>query len=94
MDALRAALEELVVLGALDKSMTLTSIGQTMAVFPVEPNLAKVLMIAHEKKVLHDACAVAAMLVSGNTLLNPTEKRVEAGKIENKTEKKKKKTDF
>lgn len=42
LDSLRSALEELVVLGALDKSMILTPIGKTMSVFPVEPNLAKV----------------------------------------------------
>jgi hypothetical protein len=40
------------------------------------------------KQVLHDACAVAAMLVAGNTLLNPIDKRTQAGD-ENKKPKKK-----
>lgn len=42
LEALRAALEELLVLGALDKAVALTPLGHKMAVFPVEPNLAKV----------------------------------------------------
>jgi hypothetical protein len=37
-------------------------------------------MVAHEKKVVHDACAVAAMLVAGNTLLSPSDKRQDARK--------------
>ncbi len=41
--ALGGALEELAVLGAVDLAMRLTPLGTTLAVFPLDPSLAKVL---------------------------------------------------
>lgn len=80
MDNIVSALEELHVLGAVDAKMQLTPLGQTLAVFPLEPALAKVVVAAHERHVLHDVCAIIAMVTQGNVLLNPSKDREKATK--------------
>ncbi len=52
---------ELHVLGAVDAKMQLTQLGRKLAVFPLDPTLAKVIIAAHERHALHGNGARACM---------------------------------
>ncbi len=59
---LRASLDFLVSLGALDAQFKLTSLGQKMSALPVHPRWAKLLIIGQQKKQIRAACQLAALL--------------------------------
>lgn len=69
---IEGALEELLVLGALDNTMSLTPIGRQMSVFPLDPSLSKVLIEAQRLKCFRHACCVAALIVATNIFVQPS----------------------
>ncbi|KAA8492270.1 putative pre-mRNA-splicing factor ATP-dependent RNA helicase DEAH2 [Porphyridium purpureum] len=71
-ETLLRALEELVNLGAINEEGELTRTGHMMSEFPVEPEMAKMLVASSELGCVHESLSVAAMLsTSGNVFLRP-----------------------
>lgn len=60
------ALELLNYLGALDDNGDLTSLGSMMAEFPLDPQLAKMVMASCDHNCSNEILSITAML-SGNT---------------------------
>lgn len=63
------ALELLNYLGALDDSGDLTSLGSMMAEFPLDPQLAKMVIASCEHNCSNEILSITAML-SGNVTLS------------------------
>lgn len=72
------ALEELYALGALDDEGLLTRLGRRMAHFPMEPPLAKVLIIAADLGCSDEMVSIIAMLSVPNIFYRPKEKQDQA----------------
>ncbi|KAG9075422.1 DEAH-box ATP-dependent RNA helicase prp43, partial [Ceratobasidium sp. UAMH 11750] len=72
------ALELLKVLSALDDDGNLTSLGGIMAEFPLEPQLAKVLIVSPEFRCSNELLSIVAMLSVPNVWLRPDNRRKEA----------------
>lgn len=79
-----AALEQLYALGALDKLGELTSLGKMMAIFPIAPQFAKVLISSQEYKCTEEAITIIAMLSIEPVFFAPYEKREEAANTKKK----------
>ncbi|CAK4080336.1 unnamed protein product [Aphanomyces euteiches] len=65
-ETLMRALEMLNYLGALDDEGDLTELGGQMAVLPVEPQLAKMLLTSGTHNCVNEIATIAAMLTSGS----------------------------
>ena len=78
------ALERLYHLGALDNEGLLTRIGRKMADFPLEPNLAKMLMYAVENNCAEEILTIVAMLTAQNIFFRPKNKQDQADQMKNK----------
>ncbi|KAL5552460.1 hypothetical protein UlMin_039861 [Ulmus minor] len=76
-ESLEDALKQLYLIDAIDKNGLITSIGQTMAVLPLEPSLSRTLMEANKYGCLSQALTVAAMLSAETTLLSGQSKNSE-----------------
>ena len=61
-ETLMRALELLYYLGALDDDGNLTEYGKKMAEFPLEPQLAKVLMSSKDYNVVDEILTIVSML--------------------------------
>ncbi|SPJ70589.1 related to ATP dependent RNA helicase [Fusarium torulosum] len=72
------ALEELYSLGALDTDGLLTRLGRKMADFPMEPSLAKVLIISAELGCSDEMLSIIAMLSLPNIFYRPKEQQTQA----------------
>ncbi|KAG2129132.1 P-loop containing nucleoside triphosphate hydrolase protein [Suillus clintonianus] len=77
-ESLMRALEILNYLAALDDDGTLTSLGSLMAQFPLDPQLAKLLIVSPEFKCSDEILTITAMLSVPNVWLRPSNKRKEA----------------
>ncbi|KAL4798672.1 P-loop containing nucleoside triphosphate hydrolase protein [Aspergillus venezuelensis] len=69
------ALEELYALGALDEEGLLTRLGRKMTTFPMEPSLAKVLLVAADLGCSDELLSIVAMLNLTNVFYRPKEKQ-------------------
>ncbi|GAA5825873.1 hypothetical protein JCM11251_000037 [Rhodosporidiobolus azoricus] len=72
------ALELLNYLAAFDDEGNLTPLGDLMSVFPLEPQLAKMLIVSPEFKCSNEVLSIAAMLSVPNPYLRPNSQRKEA----------------
>eukprot|EP00878_Enallax_costatus_P017824 GHUV01018730.1.p1 GENE.GHUV01018730.1~~GHUV01018730.1.p1 ORF type:complete len:646 (+),score=218.95 GHUV01018730.1:558-2495(+) len=72
-ETLMRALELLNYLGAIDDEGQLTEVGTTMAEFPLDPQLAKMLVAAPEFNCSNEIVSVAAMLSVPNVFVRPKE---------------------
>jgi ATP-dependent RNA helicase DHX8/PRP22 len=73
-----AALNQLYVLGALDEEGLLTRLGRKMAEFPIDPQLAKVLLASVDLKCASEVLTVVAMLSVENVFYRPKDKQAQA----------------
>ncbi|KAF5531011.1 ATP-dependent RNA helicase DHX8 [Fusarium mexicanum] len=78
VNTMLTALEELYALGALDDEGLLTRLGRKMADFPMEPTLAKVLIISGELRCSDEMLSIVAMLSLANVFYRPKEKQTQA----------------
>ncbi|EER04993.1 ATP-dependent RNA helicase, putative [Perkinsus marinus ATCC 50983] len=77
-ETMMRALETLVYLGALDEEGDLTEFGRTMADFPVEPQMAAVLLRSGRFHCTEEALTIIAMLSVPQCFLRPKEAQQEA----------------
>ncbi|KAF4434329.1 ATP-dependent RNA helicase DHX8 [Fusarium austroafricanum] len=78
VNTMLTALEELYALGALDDEGLLTRLGHKMADFPMEPTLAKVLIISGELGCSDEMLSIVAMLSLANIFYRPKEKQTQS----------------
>jgi len=74
-EALMRAMEALNHLGCLDDDGDLTGIGEQASSFPVEPELARMLIDSPKHKCSNEALSIAAMLSAGPVFLRPDDER-------------------
>lgn len=74
-DAMVMALETLHSLSALDDEGLLTRLGRRMAEFPLEPNLAKMLIISVHTQCSDEILTIVSMLSVQNVFYRPKEKQ-------------------
>lgn len=67
------ALELLNYLGALDDEGNLTEVGSLMAEFPLEPQLAKMIIASPQFNCSNEILSIAAMLSVPNCFVRPNE---------------------
>ncbi|KAG2442561.1 hypothetical protein HXX76_002647 [Chlamydomonas incerta] len=72
-ETLMRALELLNYLGAIDDDGNLTPVGNIMSEFPLDPQLAKMLVASPEFRCSNEILSIAAMLSSPNFFLRPRE---------------------
>lgn len=77
-ETMMRALELLNYLGALDDEGTLTQIGHRMADMPLDPQLAKMLLVSPEFKCSNEMLTIVAMLSVPNVFMRPKECAKEA----------------
>ncbi|KAI4518489.1 P-loop containing nucleoside triphosphate hydrolase protein [Schizophyllum commune Loenen D] len=77
-ETLMRALELLNYLAALDDEGNLTPLGGIMAEFPLDPQLAKMLIVSPELKVSNEVLTITAMLSVPNVWLRPNNQRQQA----------------
>lgn len=75
VQTLIAAMEMLYNLGALDDDGLLTKLGKLMAEFPLEPQLSKMLLTAHDLNCTDEAITIVAMLSVPNFFHRPRDKQ-------------------
>lgn len=72
-ETLMRALELLNYLGALDDEGELTQVGTIMAEFPLDPQLAKMMVAAPQFRCSNEIVSIAAMLSVPNVFVRPRE---------------------
>ncbi|PWA83024.1 RNA helicase family protein [Artemisia annua] len=72
-ETLMRALEELNYLGALDDEGNLTKLGEIMSEFPLDPQMAKMLVVSPEFNCSNEILSVSAMLSVPNCFVRPRE---------------------
>jgi len=77
-ETLMRALEQLNYLGALDDEGELTDVGYKLAEFPLEPQLAKMIVAAEQFNCTNEALSIAALLSVPQFFLRPKEQAREA----------------
>ncbi|KAF9782531.1 P-loop containing nucleoside triphosphate hydrolase protein [Thelephora terrestris] len=79
-ETLMRALELLNYLAALDDEGNLTALGGIMAEFPLDPQLAKMLIVSPDFKCSNEILTIVSMLSVPNVWLRPNNQRQEADK--------------
>lgn len=69
---------QLWVLGALDNTGELTSLGRKMANFPMDPALAKMLIVSVERRCSAEVLTIVSMLSVPSAFYRPKERQEEA----------------
>lgn len=78
-ETLGISLEQLYALGALNDKGDLTKLGRRMAEFPVDPKIAKMLIISEKYDVSEEIVTIAAMVSSGASIFyRPKDKQFQA----------------
>ncbi|PCH34705.1 nucleoside triphosphate hydrolase protein [Wolfiporia cocos MD-104 SS10] len=77
-ETLMRALELLNYLSALDDDGNMTALGSIMAEFPLDPQMAKLLIVSPEFKCSNEILTIVAMLSVPNVWLRPPNQRKEA----------------
>ena len=80
-ETLMRALEMLNYLGALNDDGDLTQTGNEMAEFPLEPSLAKMLLVSPEFKCSNEALTIASLLSVPGLFMRPKERASEADQV-------------
>ncbi|KAG0345797.1 DEAH-box ATP-dependent RNA helicase prp22 [Podila humilis] len=75
IQTLLSALEQLFALSALDSEGLLTRLGRKMAVFPMEPPLAKMLILSADLNCSEEILTIVSMLSVQNVFHRPKEKQ-------------------
>lgn len=78
VQTLLSAMETLYNLGALDEDGFLTRLGRQMAEFPLEPQLAKMLIYSCELGCSEESVTIVAMLTAQNIFYRPKERQAQA----------------
>jgi len=78
VQTLVSAMDLLYALGALDDDGMLTRLGRKMAEFPLEPRLAKMLIMSVTLKCSEEILTVASMLSVDNVFYRPKDKQAQA----------------
>ncbi|RKU47189.1 DEAH-box ATP-dependent RNA helicase prp22 [Coniochaeta pulveracea] len=78
VNTMLTALEELYALSALDDEGLLTRLGRKMADFPMEPSLAKVLIMSVDMRCSDEVLSIVAMLNLPTVFYRPKEKQAQA----------------
>ncbi|CAI9101407.1 OLC1v1038722C1 [Oldenlandia corymbosa var. corymbosa] len=76
--ALISAMKQLYTLGALDEEGLLTKLGRTMAEFPLEPPLSRMLLASVDLGCSDEILTIIAMVHAGNIFYRPREKQGQA----------------
>jgi ATP-dependent RNA helicase DHX8/PRP22 len=84
VQTLIAAMEQLYSLGALDEEGLLTRLGRKMAEFPLEPQLAKMLIASVDMGCSDEILTIVAMLSVQNVYYRPKEKQQQADQKKSK----------
>nr|CAG4712625.1 unnamed protein product [Naegleria fowleri] len=77
-ETLMRALELLHYLGALDDEGELTELGDRMSLFPLDPQLAKLLLVSPDFNCSNEICTIVAMLSSPSPFVRPKGQQREA----------------
>jgi len=80
-ESIGKAMETLLVLGAVEKtgdSYSLSSLGQSMSAFPLDPKLAKVLLASKTYRCSEEVLSIVSLLSTDSVFLTPALKREEA----------------
>ncbi len=77
-DTMTASLYDLWALGALTNLGKLTPLGSQMALFPMEPSLSKLLIMASENGCAEEMITIVAMLSVPNVFYRPKERQEES----------------
>lgn len=73
------ALESLFFLGALDENVAVTQLGTSMSIFPLDPELGRMLLAAPDLGVAQEVLAIVAMISAApNCFVRPANKTREA----------------
>jgi pre-mRNA-splicing factor ATP-dependent RNA helicase DHX15/PRP43 len=72
-ETMMRALEQLNYLGALDDEGVLTALGHQMSEMPLEPQLAKMLLISPEFNCSNEMLSIVSMLSSASIFMRPRE---------------------
>lgn len=72
-ETMMRALEQLNYLGALDDEGTMTALGHKMSELPLEPQLAKMLLISPEYSCSNEILSIVALLSVPNVFMRPKE---------------------
>eukprot|EP00026_Physarum_polycephalum_P004170 Phypoly_transcript_04187.p1 GENE.Phypoly_transcript_04187~~Phypoly_transcript_04187.p1 ORF type:complete len:369 (+),score=90.61 Phypoly_transcript_04187:652-1758(+) len=83
-ETLMRALEMLNYLGALDDDGNMTEVGNIMAEFPLDPQLAKMLIASPKYKCSNEILSVTAMLSVPNVFVRPREAQKQADEAKNR----------
>ncbi|KAG0230314.1 DEAH-box ATP-dependent RNA helicase prp22 [Actinomortierella wolfii] len=78
VQTLLTALEQLYALSALDSEGLLTKLGRKMAVFPMEPPLAKMLILSTDLQCSEEILTIVSMLSVQNVFHRPKDKQAQA----------------
>ena len=78
LETMIMAMEQLHALSALDDEGLLTKLGRRMAEFPLEPQLAKMLIMSVELRCAEEALTIVSMLSIQNVFYRPKEKAEQA----------------
>jgi len=80
LTSLKKALEVLIILGALDTKLAITTLGRKIAQLPLEPTYSKVVLLSLEMGCLRDVLSIVSMLSVESVFYSPRDKRAEADK--------------
>ncbi|OII75143.1 helicase associated domain-containing family protein [Cryptosporidium andersoni] len=83
-ETLMRALEQLYYLEALDDEGELTNLGKMMSEFPVDPQLARMLLKSSEHKCVSEILTITAILSVSNIFYRPRDKLREADEAKNR----------
>ena len=74
-DSIISSLKQLYLLGALDAKGDVTDLGRQMTVLPVDPILAKMLILSVQLKCADEIITIVSMLSTGNAFYRPRKKQ-------------------
>jgi pre-mRNA-splicing factor ATP-dependent RNA helicase DHX38/PRP16 len=77
-DTISTSLFELWALGAIDNVGELTPLGKTMTAFPMDPSLAKTIIVAQEYGCTEEMMTIVSMLSVPNVFYRPKERQEES----------------
>lgn len=84
INTMLTALEELYALSALDDEGLLTRLGRKMADFPMDPSLAKALIVSIDHQCSDEMLSIVAMLNQPTVFYRPKEKQTQADQKKSK----------
>ncbi|KFP34349.1 Putative ATP-dependent RNA helicase DHX33, partial [Colius striatus] len=86
-DALQAAIEQLQLLGAVERKehqFVLTPLGRKMAAFPLEPKFSKTILVSPKFHCTEEILTIVALLSVDSVLYNPPARREEVQSVRKK----------